>query len=107
MLDQHTSIRVGEELNLERRNLEWEYLHSNFTFMRTITIDLPDHTDLDSRQTAKFLAAKLYEAGKLSLGQAAGMVGMSKVAFAEILVDYGVSLINHPIQEVTDDVKRI
>jgi Uncharacterised protein family (UPF0175) len=62
--------------------------------MRTITIDLPDHADLDSRQTAKFLAAKLYEAGKLSLGQAAGMVGMSKVAFAEILVDYGVSLIN-------------
>lgn len=75
--------------------------------MRTITIDLPDHADLDSRQTAKFLAAKLYEAGKLSLGQAAGMVGMSKAEFAEILVDYGVSLINHPIQQVTDDVKRI
>jgi hypothetical protein len=86
MLDQHTSIRVGEELNLERRNLEWEYLHSNFTFMRTITIDLPDHTDLDSRQTAKFLAAKLYEAGKLSLGQAAGMVGMSKVALQKSLL---------------------
>jgi hypothetical protein len=41
------------------------------------------------------------------LGQAAGMVGMSKVDYAEILVDYGVSLINHPIQEVTNDAKRI
>ena len=87
--------------------MEKGYVHSNFTSMRTITIDLPDHADLDSRQTAKFLAAKLYEAGKLSLGQAAEMVGMSKAAFAEILVDYGVSLINHPIQEVTDDAKRI
>jgi predicted nucleic acid-binding protein len=31
------------------------------------------------------LAAKLYEAGKLTLGQAAEMAGLTKVAFAEIL----------------------
>lgn len=75
--------------------------------MRTVTIELPDTSDLDSIQTVKFLAAKLYEAGKLSLGQAASMVGMSKPAFAEILVDYGVSLINYPANEMTEDAKRI
>ncbi len=75
--------------------------------MRTVTIELPENSDLDSKQTVKFLAAKLYEAGKLSLGQAAAMVGMSKPAFAEILGDYGVSLINHPVDEMTEDAKRI
>ena len=59
--------------------------------MQTITISLPDQFDLDPKQTVKFLASKLYEAGKLSLGQAAEMAGLTKVAFAEILGDYGVS----------------
>jgi predicted HTH domain antitoxin len=75
--------------------------------MRTVTIELPEDSDLDSRQTVKFLAAKLFEVGKLSLGQAAALVGMSKSAFTEILIDYGVSLINHPIHEMTQDAGRI
>ena len=75
--------------------------------MRTITITVPDKTDLDPRQTVKFLASKLYEAGKLSLGQAAEMAGLTKVAFAEILCDYGVSLINYPVSEMKHDASKI
>lgn len=75
--------------------------------MQTITITLPENTELDEGQTVKFLASKLFEAGKLSLGQAAGMAGLTKVAFAEILGDFGVSLINYPISEMKRDAEKI
>ena len=65
--------------------------------MNTITLTLPDTIELDQRDTVKFLAAKLYESGKLSLGQAAELAGYSKLAFSEILGDYQVSIINYPI----------
>lgn len=75
--------------------------------MQTITITLPDSVNWDSKQAVRFLAAKLYEAGKLSLGQAADMAGLSKIAFAEILGDFGVALINHPVTEMTRDASKI
>lgn len=75
--------------------------------MKTLTLSLPDHLELDPRQTARFLAAKLYEAGKLSLGQAAELEGLSKLAFAEILADYDVSLINYPAEEISRDADAI
>ncbi len=75
--------------------------------MQTITITLPDNVELDAKQTVKFLASKLYEAGKISLGQAADMAGLTKVAFAEILADFGVSLINYPVTEMKRDAEKI
>ncbi len=52
------------------------------------------------------LASKLYEIGKLSLGQAAALTGYSKQAFMVLLADYGVSLINHSPDELDDDLKH-
>ena len=75
--------------------------------MNIITLQLPDQVELDPKDTVKFLAAKLYESGRLSLGQAAELVGFSKVAFSEILGDYNVSLINYPISEISQDAARI
>lgn len=72
-----------------------------------LTLDLPDAAQLDETEVKRMLAAKLYEAGKLSLGQAAEVAGMSKVAFAEILHRYGVSLINYPVAEMTRDAAAI
>lgn len=72
-----------------------------------VKITIPEIAGIDERYASRFLAAKLYETGKLSLGQAAEMVGMSKVAFAEILQDFGVSLINYPISEIKRDANRI
>lgn len=68
--------------------------------------DIPDSLGLNARETKRFLAAKLYEAGKLSLGQAAELAGLSKVAFAEILADYNVSLINYPPTDIARDAAR-
>lgn len=75
--------------------------------MSTITLNIPDKVELDTKDTVRFLAAKLYESGKLSLGQAAELAGFSKVAFAEILSDYNVSLINYPITDFKADAARI
>ena len=43
---------------------------------------------------------KLYETGKLSLGQAAKYAGYSKKAFMEILGKYGVSVFNYEEEDL-------
>ena len=63
--------------------------------------------ELDARQLTRFLAAKLYERGQLTLGQAAEMAGLSKVAFAEILADFEVSLFNCPAGEISRDADSL
>lgn len=74
---------------------------------KTVTLKLPDKVDLKPKDVVKFLAAKLYESGKLSLGQAAELAGMKKVTFAEILGDYGVSLFNYPASDIKKDAAKI
>jgi predicted HTH domain antitoxin len=74
--------------------------------MKHLTLNIPDHLDLGERETKRFLAAKMYEIGRLSLGQAAELAGLSKVAFAEILADYDVSLINYPPSDIIKDAAR-
>lgn len=79
----------------------------NITFiMKHLTLNVPDNMELEERETKRFLAAKMYETGKLSLGQAADLAGLSKVAFAEILADYDVSLINYPPSEMVRDASQ-
>ena len=75
--------------------------------MQTLTFQVPDTIELDVRDTIKFLAAKMYESGKLSLGQAAALAGFSKIAFAEILSEYDVSLINYSIADIQKDAAAI
>ncbi len=52
------------------------------------------------------LATQLYEQGKLSLGQAAELVGLTKRTFAELLGQYKVSLFNYPASDLPRDVKN-
>ena len=75
--------------------------------MSTITLQVPNEVVEHKNDTVRFIAAKLYESGKLSLGQAAEMAGVRKAAFAEILSDYGVSYINYSIEDILQDVARI
>ncbi len=48
-----------------------------------LKLDLPANLSKEDVQT--FLAVKLYETGRISLGQAAKLAGFSKRAFIEIL----------------------
>jgi predicted HTH domain antitoxin len=75
--------------------------------MPTITLTVPEHTGLNEKQFAQYVAAKLYEDGKLTLGQAADLVGMGKADFMEILGNFGVSIINYPAEEILRDANAI
>ncbi len=75
--------------------------------MTTLTIEVPASLERDREDTIRFLAAKLYESGKLTLGQAAQMAGMKKWDFAEILSNYGVNYIQYTFDDVIADVERI
>jgi predicted HTH domain antitoxin len=75
--------------------------------MKTITLQIPDSLGEYENDTIRFIAAKLYESGKLSLGQAADMVGLTKRTFAGLPGDYGVSLLNYPVSEMLTDAGRI
>lgn len=70
--------------------------------MTTITLQVPDALEKEHDQTVRFIAAKLYESGKLSLRQAAEMCGMKKWDFAEILIDYGVHYLD---KSATEDLE--
>ena len=59
-------------------------------------VNIPDTVDFDDREALMAIASRLYEKGKLSVGQAAELVGLSKSAFMEILTNYGVSVFNYP-----------
>jgi len=74
--------------------------------MKTILLNIPDTVDLNDREAKMLLASRLYEKGKLSLGQAAELVGLSKRAFMEILGDYDVSIFNYPASELDNDIKN-
>ena len=70
--------------------------------MKTLTLQIPDN--LDEREAKTFLAAKLYEKGSLSLGQAAELAGYTKRDFMEHLANYGVSLFDCSETELEKDI---
>lgn len=72
--------------------------------MKTLTINLPDSLDLDNSDLSLLIASKLYEKGKLSLGQAAELAGLTKRTFAELLAKYDVSIFNSPTSDLAKDV---
>lgn len=67
-----------------------------------MTLQVPDFLEDDHQDTVRFIAAKLYESGKLSLGHAAEMAGMKKWVFAETLIQYDVHYLD---QSVMEDLK--
>ncbi len=72
--------------------------------MKVLTLNIPDNLDLDNMQVAMLVASKLYEQGKLSLGQAAELAGLTKRTFAELLGTYNVSIFNYPASDISRDV---
>lgn len=72
--------------------------------MKTITLNIPDSLDLDATDISMLVATRLYEQGKLSLGQAADLVGLTKRTFAELLEKYNVSIFNYPASDLNNDI---
>lgn len=74
--------------------------------MRSLTLNIPDNIELDDKEIAMLIATRLYEQGKLSLGQAANLVGLTKRTFAELLGRYNVSIFNYPASDLVKDVQN-
>ena len=74
--------------------------------MQTLTLYLPDSFSISPKEAAMLLATRLYEQGKLSLGQAAEMTGYSKRTFMELLGDYEVSIFQLTEEELKIDVQN-
>lgn len=74
--------------------------------MKTINLNIPENVGLDDKDIAMLVASTLYEKGKLSLGQAAALVGLTKRTFAELLDKYDVSIFNFPTSDLSRDIKN-
>jgi predicted HTH domain antitoxin len=70
--------------------------------METLKLDLPPGVIQEKARLP--LAIKLYKVGKLSLGQAAELVGHSKRAFTELLGRHGVSILGYPPEDLREEV---
>ena len=60
--------------------------------------------DLSADEAKELLAVKLYEVGKVSLGQAAKLAGFSKRAFMEVLGRHHVPLFDYDPEELRQEV---
>ncbi len=72
--------------------------------MKTVTLNIPDTLEIDNNEVAMLVASQLYEQGRLSLGQAAEVAGLTKRTFAELLGRYNVSIFNYPPSDLARDV---
>lgn len=72
--------------------------------MKSINIELPENLDMDEKEIKMDLACQWYCKGKLSIGQAAEMVGYSKETFMELLADRGVAFYTYLPEEIEEDV---
>jgi predicted HTH domain antitoxin len=84
--------------------------------MGTKTIKIPYPEDLPNRMGTTpeefekeikfFVAAKLYELGRLSSGKAADMAGLSRVKFLENLSRYRISVFNYSLDDLELEIKE-
>jgi predicted HTH domain antitoxin len=72
--------------------------------MKAFQMELPPEVSEDEARL--LLAIKLYELGRLSLGQSAKLAGYLKQAFIELLGKYGVPVIAYLPEELREEVNR-
>ena len=72
----------------------------------TIELKMPKGLQLTDFELSMNLAAKLFDRGIISSGQAAEMVGISKKAFIKVVGQYGVSIFQYDEDELRDELQR-
>ncbi len=69
--------------------------------MGELRVDLPPEVPVEEARL--MLMVKLYETGRLSLGQAAQLAGYSTRAFMELLGKLGVPVFDYPAEELREE----
>ena len=67
-----------------------------------VRITLPPNVSGDEVRT--LAAVKLFEVGRMSLGQAAELAGHSVRSFVDVLARYRVPVINYPAEDLEKEV---
>lgn len=75
--------------------------------MQEIAIKLPPTVDASEWELKMMLAAKMFEMGKLSSGQAAELVGVSKRTFLEMAGKFDVSIFGYTADELKKDLQNL
>jgi predicted HTH domain antitoxin len=73
--------------------------------MKSMNLNIPDNVEINNNELTVIVATRLYEIGKLSLGQASEMLGCSKSSFIELLGKYNISVFNYPASDLESDVR--
>lgn len=66
--------------------------------MNSLQIELPPEVSVNEARL--LLTIKLFETGRISLGQAARLAGYSKATYIEILGKQGVAVIDYPAEDL-------
>lgn len=74
--------------------------------MKTLTISIPDSVQVEDFEAKMLVAGNLYERQKVTLGQAADIVGISKRSFIEIMGKFGFSLFGDSVEELKKDIQN-
>jgi predicted HTH domain antitoxin len=69
-----------------------------------LTLTVPDMANISQTDAQLLFAMKLFEAQKLSLGKAAEVAGLSYRTFYELLVQYGIPVVNMSEEEVEQEI---
>lgn len=70
--------------------------------MAELTLQLP--TGVTPDEARLLLAAKLFETGRLSLGQATQVAGYSKPTFMELLGRMGIPVLDYPADDLAEEI---
>jgi predicted HTH domain antitoxin len=71
--------------------------------MKTLQIEQP--LEISEDEVRLLLAIKLYELGRLTLGQSAKLAGYSKRAFIELLGKYRAPVVAYSPEELREEVE--
>lgn len=70
--------------------------------MNALQVQLPP--DISVEEARLLLMVKLFETGRLTLGQAANLAGYSKPTFIELLGKMGVPVIDYPAEDLQQEI---
>lgn len=73
---------------------------------QTVSFELPEGIDLSEVEARFLFAGELHRKGKISLGQAAEMVGVTKFTFIEMMGKYGFSIFSESVEDLLHDIEH-
>ena len=70
----------------------------------TLQLNFPNTIEQSDEELRLLIAAKLYESGTLTSGQASELAGLTKREFIEIIGNYNVSVFSPLVEDLESDI---